>query len=82
MTNSDDSQAQSSHSDEIKELAVEYIKECGLGHHFATRVLIEETMSRDALEAFVPHKFDPCYAAEHDDLKRYVNNRENWDSER
>jgi hypothetical protein len=77
----DGEQAQIPHSDEIKELAVEYIKTFGLGHHFATRVLIEKTMSRDDLEAFAPHKFDPRYAAEHDDLRRYVNNRKNWDSE-
>lgn len=76
----DSSQAQIPHRDEIEDLAVEYIKTFGLGHHFATRVLSKEIMSRDDLEAFVPYTFDPRYAAEHDDLRRYVNDPDNWES--
>lgn len=62
----------------IEQLATEYIKEFGLGHHFATRVLMHKPMPLywEAFDEYFEYQFDPRYDAKHDDLKRYVNDRE------
>lgn len=59
-------------TDELGQLALTYIRDYGLGHHFVSRTLGVHDYTRRECELFADAGFEPKYNPLHEDLRQYI----------